>query len=422
MYKRQVEKRTSIPQLIDALLLGQADALVLPACKLEELAEISALNTSRLRVLDSKQYPQLHCFNSTSLYPGTTIAITPAAPSGIIRPITSAVLAMTPTSNGLLWSVASNYSRIDALLKKLDLDENAELRRWSLPRLWNEYLSWFIVAILSLLGLCLHSFVVSYLVRHRTQELSDALNRQRELEMETRSASTRLEKLQRIGIINQMGSIFAHEIRQPLSAIGCFAYSLRRLIERRGSRQDMLEAIEAIEKETDRSEAIVERIRTYVREHKRRLKSCPWDILIDDAIASFKTSSRIPIPVRWINKTDGRVLTDPFEMELVIVNLLRNSAQAQSSIDQPEIQLDLTQKEHSLCLVITDNGPKLPKEALQELVGNFGSGKPQGFGMGLMVVQSIIESQNGTMTLSSSRLGGLAVTIELPEVTDESLD
>ena len=55
-------------------------------------------------------------------------------------------------------------------------------------------------------------------------------------------------------------------------------------------------------------------------------------------------------------------------------------------------------------------------------VGNFGSGKPQGFGMGLMVVQSIIESQNGTMTLSSSRLGGLAVTIELPEVTDESLD
>ena len=121
-------------------------------------------------------------------------------------------------------------------------------------------------------------------------------------------------------------------------------------------------------------------------------------------------------------------------MELVIVNLLRNSAQAQSSIDQPEIQLDLTQKEHSLCLVITDNGPKLPKEALQELVGNFGSGKPQGFGMGLMVVQSIIESQNGTMTLSSylgfctawrrasSRLGGLAVTIELPEVTDESLD
>ena len=419
---RIVEKRTSIPQLIDALLLGQADALVLPACKLEELAEISALNTSRLRVLDSKQYPQLHCFNSTSLYPGTTIAITPAAPSGIIRPITSAVLAMTPTSNGLLWSVASNYSRIDALLKKLDLDENAELRRWSLPRLWNEYLSWFIVAILSLLGLCLHSFVVSYLVRHRTQELSDALNRQRELEMETRSASTRLEKLQRIGIINQMGSIFAHEIRQPLSAIGCFAYSHRRLIERRGSRQDMLEAIEAIEKETDRSEAIVERIRTYVREHKRRLKSCPWDILIDDAIASFKTSSRIPIPVRWINKTDGRVLTDPFEMELVIVNLLRNSAQAQSSIDQPEIQLDLTQKEPSLCLVITDNGPKLPKEALQELVGNFGSGKPQGFGMGLMVVQSIIESQNGTMTLSSSRLGGLAVTIELPEVTDESLD
>ena len=51
---RIVEKRTSIPQLIDALLLGQADALVLPACKLEELAEISALNTSRLRVLDSK--------------------------------------------------------------------------------------------------------------------------------------------------------------------------------------------------------------------------------------------------------------------------------------------------------------------------------------------------------------------------------
>lgn len=124
----------------------------------------------------------------------------------------------------------------------------------------------------------------------------------------------------------------------------------------------MLEAIEAIEKETDRSEAIVERIRTYVREHKRRLKSCPWDILIDDAIASFKTSSRIPIPVRWINKTDGRVLTDPFEMELVIVNLLRNSAQAQSSIDQPEIQLDLTQKNTAYALSLRTMGPNCQRK------------------------------------------------------------
>ena len=52
-------------------------------------------------------------------------------------------------------------------------------------------------------------------------------------EQQAQVAARRISKMERIGLLGQVTTLFAHEVRQPLSVIAVYAYGLRRQIERR---------------------------------------------------------------------------------------------------------------------------------------------------------------------------------------------
>lgn len=71
------------------LARGGFDALVLPACRLERLAERQSLSTENLRVVSPKSSTDLACAHSTALYPGSVLVATPTltpASSSMRRP------------------------------------------------------------------------------------------------------------------------------------------------------------------------------------------------------------------------------------------------------------------------------------------------------------------------------------------------
>lgn len=76
-----------------------------------------------------------------------------------------------------------------------------------------------------LVGLALfgHSLLMSALVRRRTKALTQALSREIELKKATDIANDKLQSMSRVLIISQLGSLIAHEIRQPLAAIDAYA-------------------------------------------------------------------------------------------------------------------------------------------------------------------------------------------------------
>lgn len=415
---------------IAGLAKGDYDALVLPACRLERLSERRSLRTEGLRVVAPKSSTDLGCAHSTALYPGSVLVATPTLTPAFSRRIIGTLLSAPPTEKGFFWGEATDFAAVDRALTMLELDAYADLRRWSLSRILRDYAPWFAVAGFMLVLLLSHSFLVAWLVRRRTRELTASLARERLFEAQAETAGKRVRMLERIGLLGQVGSLFAHEVRQPLSAIGVYAYGLKRMIERgTGDEQKLAEGLEKISEQTANAEAIVAKIRSYLKRDADRKENVGAVELVEKAVKTFEASGRRRSTIRLIGKSEGKpsavfpvVRVDAMEVELVLLNLFRNAEEIQTAaaVKHPEITVEVdrdAQTPEDVTITVSDKGPALDDEAFAAFTARLAAmetTKKDGLGLGLSIVASLTEAQGGRVSFARSARGGLAVTLHLP--------
>ena len=104
------------------------------------------------------------------------------------------------------------------------------------------------------------------------------------------------------------------------------------------------------------------------------------------------------------------VALDRIDLMEVIGNLLENASRYAVSL----VRVSAIEEHTSLCLVIEDDGPGLPKGG-ERLVRQRGSRLDEtgGAGLGLAIVQDVLDAYGTTMKFSRSDLGGLRVSIDL---------
>lgn len=113
---------------------------------------------------------------------------------------------------------------------------------------------------------------------------------------------------------------------------------------------------------------------------------------------------------------------DPLELELIVVNLLSNAAEAARKSDHPTVMIDLQTARESLpgdvaavVLTITDNGPALSDQTFAALgCTALQTTREGGFGLGLMIVRTLAENNVGRLTFERLAPHGLAVHVTLP--------
>jgi two-component system sensor kinase FixL len=99
----------------------------------------------------------------------------------------------------------------------------------------------------------------------------------------------------------------------------------------------------------------------------------------------------------------------------VIVNLVENARDALvSSPEARRLSILLSGSNGTATLVIRDNGPGAPADALPRLFEPFFSLKEHGTGLGLAIVKRTIEAHGGSITAAPAGDRGLALQIELP--------
>lgn len=133
------------------------------------------------------------------------------------------LIAQKPVGIGLYWSVASDFTAIDNLLKSLQL---GSYQRFSKEWFWQriiEYRFWVLGTLAAFALLLIHSFIVSRTVNIRTQELKESLKRESQSFHEAQEAHRRLMKMQRAAAVGQISSLIAHELNQPLAGIKLYA-------------------------------------------------------------------------------------------------------------------------------------------------------------------------------------------------------
>ena len=339
-----------------------------------------------------------------------------AAPPEITKAVVYAAFSMAPTGDGHYWTVGTDYRAVDELYRSLRLGPYEWMRNWTFSRVWDEYGNLIIAFLVFLLAWIAHSVRVTRLVTVRTQELRDALEREKELKAQANETHERIERLQKSGIVGQLSSMIAHELRQPMSAALLFSKSARKILSRENPDKILLvNVLGNIEAQIERANSIIDNVRAYAKGlHKTRQK-VDLKVIIDQSITAFRSTGRYP-KVDIFVETDPGVVFDanPLEWELVTHNLVKNACEACQNTERPIVRVGL---EHlaidKVRMTVTDNGETIGEEDFARLSQPLMSVKDEGLGLGLQIVRGIVESHGARLHFVRNRTRGLTAVIDI---------
>ncbi len=415
--------------VVKAVLSGESDAGMLRACVLEHRYPQWS---SSLRIIAPKTNDGLACAHSSSLYPNWTLAATSKVPAHVSKRVAAALLAKPPV-NGLSWSLATDFRHVDELEQALKIGPYQYLDDDSLYGLWVRCKEWLILAVALFAGLLAHLLRVERLVSERTQDLSQEIERRRELEEKNAAIRHRVERLERLQLIGEQASMIAHELKQPLAAASYYADAALLLLRRGKTDPEKLRtSMERIRTQIRHTSEVVERVRQYAKKDAPRDECVNMALIMKRVLGELRTS--IPISVETVvrngaesvRRSGEAALSEPFflrgnslELEAALLNLLRNAAEAAAEVRSREelhetVRVTTSIEREVLSCVIENAGRVLTKEDLARMNEPLNSTKPEGLGLGLALVRSVTEAHAGMLKIEAREKGGLRVELVLP--------
>lgn len=391
---------------------GKVDAVILKHCYLEDYLEAHPKESSNYTVLSKIKDK---CSRSTPLYPGWTLASTRALAPELSREITKTVLSLEPM-NGMFWSVSTDFSSIDELQKNLRIGPYTYLRDWTISRFLEKFWPFLLILLLSVLGLALHSWRTEILVKRRTSQLRTSIARITTLNEKSKKLQDRNEALQRLGTLNQLGSILAHELRQPLASSRFYLDGLEALLKMEWSDpEELKEVIAELKKQNQKASDIIQKIRNFSHSKNSGSEDLNLSVLLSGFLSNYTLSMK-DIEVSRLIEPNCRLFANRWEFELLFLNLMRNAEFAVRSlgVEQPKISISLTEKSSVVTICFEDNGPALSDEQFEELGVPFKTTKADGTGIGLQIVKTTAEKHGGTINFSKVAPHGLKVVVTIP--------
>lgn len=202
-------------------------------------------------------------------------------------------------------------------------------------------------------------------------------------------------------------AMLAHEIKNPLSGIRGAAQLLET-----GGEEGRLELTQLITTEVDRIAALIDRMQDFTDTRPLHLTAANIYPLLDHArrvsLAGF--ARNVPIEERF-DPSLPPVLMDRDAFLQVVLNLIKNACEALVDTPDPRIVLATTYR-HGVSisvgpgqprrplpieLTVTDNGPGAPLDIADHLFEPFVSGKPEGKGLGLPLVEKLVRDMGGVV-------------------------
>ncbi len=409
-FSEVIETNYGIPDVASLVLLGTADAGVLSSCEYESLVQNGYIARDDLKILDAKP-SEGGCARSSGRYPGAVISTFPWVPSEVVSDLTIAVLSMPDGGRGFRWVAESNFQPTLGLVRALRLGPYRYLRDMSPRAIWDRYRFEIILGFAFLLAVVFHIITINILVRKRTAELSDALETTRRLHEEQRVTRQKVLQLERNSIVSQLSSMFAHEIKQPIMNISLYAGALRMYLKKKGELTESADGLlKSLDAEVDRSSEIVEHVRSYAKH--RAIERVPSDLkeIVAAALRTFSDPPPQlvvkPVPHAWVS-------VDPFEIQFIVANFVKNAESALEGVAGGEAVLRVSDEGNAWRLTVEDNGPAISDEAFERLGKAGASTKKDGLGFGLAIAVALAERNGGHLEFRRAVPHGLIASVIL---------
>jgi signal transduction histidine kinase len=224
------------------------------------------------------------------------------------------------------------------------------------------------------------------------------------------------ERKSRIETLRLLTAGVAHEIGNPLSAIILHTQLMDRVLKRMPEDTDVQELDrinQIVNEESTRLKRIIADFLNAVRPLSIKLRRGNVAALLEEVfelLYSELTDKNIAV----IKSFDESVETlfDPDQLRSVFINVIRNAMDAMP--DGGTLTVTMQHRGSWLELSFRDDGCGIDEETLSRIFEPFYTTKPEGSGLGLLIVQRIIHAHGGIIRVESAEQNGTEITIELP--------
>lgn len=107
---------------------------------------------------------------------------------------------------------------------------------------------------------------------------------------------------------------------------------------------------------------------------------------------------------------------DRTQLIRVVTNLVKNAIQAMPENEIPRIEINVSTFENDVVITVSDNGSGVSEENIDKIFEPKFTTKTSGMGLGLAMVKNIVETYNGTITLTSKLHVGTTFKVTFPKI------
>lgn len=252
---------------------------------------------------------------------------------------------------------------------------------------------------------------------------------QQEAEARISELSEQIAHVSRQSEMSELAADIAHELNQPLAATANYLAATRMMLRDGGDPERVSELLRLAGEQIQRTGDIIRRVRAFMTggDVDMRVESVGSTVR-DAAELVLIGTARFNIRVTYdLDPAASHVFADRIQVQQVLVNLMRNAMEALRSMDEGDRQLAISSRRLANDMVeiaVTDNGPGIPVQVLEQLFSRFTTTKASdgGMGIGLSISRRIIEAHGGMLTGENRSEGGAAFRFTLPAVEQGEID
>jgi two-component system, LuxR family, sensor kinase FixL len=226
-----------------------------------------------------------------------------------------------------------------------------------------------------------------------------------------------LAHVARLSTMGQMASAIAHELNQPLTAVGNYAGALSRVLASGNANPDrLLDIAERIRQQTSRAGEVIRRLREHVAKRSTMRQHEDINAVVSEAVELGLVGLRhngVRMSVE-LDPTVEPAMIDRIHIGQVVINLVRNAVEAMASSEARELTVSTHAQPDRVEIAVADTGPGIAPEVAEQLFQPFVSSKADGLGLGLSICRELVEAHGGRLAVASVPTGGTRFVISLP--------
>jgi PAS domain S-box-containing protein len=227
------------------------------------------------------------------------------------------------------------------------------------------------------------------------------------------SINTQLQVSERLAALGRITAGVAHEVKNPLNSMRLWLENLKESIPLEPD-SNAAQAVQVLDKEIDRLDAVVKRFLDFTRPMEIRLEATHLPDLLKEVLeiaqpqfqkANVQVAQLLPIDV-------PEVYVDRALLQQAVLNLVLNAVDAMPEGGQ--LRVVLSRRGDMAEIAVGDNGKGISPENRQKIFQLFFTTRPGGSGIGLASTFRIVQLHNGSINFTSEVGRGTTFRIELP--------